>query len=318
MYYNTIMKRNSQKTIVLKEHFLKEPFELISLSSMFFYQFNDAFVGNNERHKQWEFAFVNSGQQIMTEDKKEFRLSKGQAFLHKPFSYHGGSTLEGKSSVGIFSFLCESEEINVLYDKVLNLSSYQQTLLKEIFDLGKKHLEPDGQSFWFSTSVPQKEKTTIYAVEQILKNKIELLFIDLINSILTKDKTAVSAISPINSEETSLINSIIEVLKEHIYDNYSLQEIANQLSYNPSYLCRAFKAHTGLTILDYYYKLKIGEAQKMIMEQKLPLKTISDNLNFDTIQYFNRIFKKYTGVTPAQFRTSIITSSLIYDTMFTI
>lgn len=312
------MKKNHVNKPTFKEVVLEDKFRLTSLGSMFFYQFKDQFIGSNESHKQWEFAFVNSGQQIMTEDKKEFQLSQGQAFLHKPFSVHGGSTLNGKSSVGIFSFMCESKDIGVLYDKVINLTPKQQSLLKDIFDLGKNYFEPDGKSFWFSSSTHKKETTPTYASEQIIKNKIELLFIDLIESVLSKNKAAISATTPVNGSELSLVNQTIKLLKERVYDRYSLPEIAAQLSYNPSYLCRTFKSHVGITILDYYYKLKIGEAQRMILEKNLPLKKVSDDLNFDTIQYFTRIFKKYTGVTPAQFRASIITSNLIYDTTFTI
>ena len=69
----------------------------------------------------------------------------------------------------------------------------------------------------------------------------------------------------------------------------------------------------GSSIIDYFINLKIQKAKELIAQNELPIKSISDMLSYETVQYFTTQFKKVTGLTPADFRSQINTDNAYLD-----
>ena len=65
-----------------------------------------------------------------------------------------------------------------------------------------------------------------------------------------------------------------------------------------------FKRQTGITVVEYINRLRIQHAYKLLQETDLSVATISRQVGFDTVIYFNRVFKKMLGETPLQARKS--------------
>ena len=55
-------------------------------------------------------------------------------------------------------------------------------------------------------------------------------------------------------------------------------------------------------IISYFLKIKFNETKQLILEDELSLTQISEKLGFCTPTYFSHVFKKYIGITPAQFK----------------
>lgn len=95
--------------------------------------------------------------------------------------------------------------------------------------------------------------------------------------------------------------------KEYIEINYaekfSLREIAKKLYIDPSYLLRAFKYTTGHTLLWYQNYIRIKIAQEMLINTKLSVSFISDNVGYNSISHFSRVFKKLTSYSPTAYRS---------------
>jgi len=89
---------------------------------------------------------------------------------------------------------------------------------------------------------------------------------------------------------------------KHIYEPLTLQSIAEHLSVNPKYLSNLFKKEVGIPISDYIQQTKIEEAKKLMTFGEHSLSDIHALLNFTDQSYFTKVFKKYTGITPNQFR----------------
>ncbi|MBQ9766341.1 MAG: helix-turn-helix domain-containing protein [Lachnospiraceae bacterium] len=92
----------------------------------------------------------------------------------------------------------------------------------------------------------------------------------------------------------------------YIQDNYmvinSLDEISAHFEISKSYLCRLFKKQTGITIIEYINRLKVQYAYKLLQETDMAINEISHAVGFETVIYFNRIFKKVMGATPGEAR----------------
>ncbi len=67
-------------------------------------------------------------------------------------------------------------------------------------------------------------------------------------------------------------------------------------------LKRRFKAATGLTLIDYIQNLRIEEAKRLLETTTLPVEVISAEVGYDNLSFFNRLFRRRCGLTPARYR----------------
>ena len=140
--------------------------------------------------------------------------------------------------------------------------------------------------------------------EQVIKNSLELLLIYLLRKANNKDSQQEFFISKISSS-SDLQDEIVCILNEHIYNTITLEDLCDKLHYGKTYLCTFFKKKTGMSIYQTYLKLKIDEAKKLI-RRNISFSAITNQLYFDSVSHFNFIFKKYTGMTPGEYKNSII------------
>ncbi|GAA0380634.1 helix-turn-helix domain-containing protein [Paenibacillus motobuensis] len=91
-----------------------------------------------------------------------------------------------------------------------------------------------------------------------------------------------------------------------IYEPINLTDLAEAASMHPASLSRLFKQETGITVSDYIQRQKIEEAKKLLaFSDASPLHTAS-LLNFHDQSHFTKVFKKYTGLTPKQFKNHAV------------
>ena len=95
-------------------------------------------------------------------------------------------------------------------------------------------------------------------------------------------------------------------IEQYIEQNYmkriSLDEIANDLHANRSYLSRLYKEKTGMNLFDVIVKKRIEAAKGFLQNTEMKTYEISDAVGFDNAGYFSKVFKKQTGLSPKEFR----------------
>lgn len=99
-----------------------------------------------------------------------------------------------------------------------------------------------------------------------------------------------------------MIQNIISYLHEHLTERVRIDELCSFTPLSRSRLSARFKEETGLTITDYFYRLKIKKAQDMLTSTGKSLLEISTYLGFSSQGYFQNVFKKYTAMTPGEYR----------------
>lgn len=94
----------------------------------------------------------------------------------------------------------------------------------------------------------------------------------------------------------------IEYINQNLHRNISLDDIANEINMNAKYVSVQFKKITGESLLEYINRKKIEESQFLLINTKLSILEISTILNYTDQSHFTKIFKKYTKMTPKQYR----------------
>ena len=98
----------------------------------------------------------------------------------------------------------------------------------------------------------------------------------------------------------------IEKVKNYIDDNYTsecdIKTLAKALHYNGKYLGRKFKAKVGKSYSDYVNNKRSHYAAVLFDHTEYTVTEIATKAGFNSVSYFNRVFKKHIGYTPCEFR----------------
>ena len=76
--------------------------------------------------------------------------------------------------------------------------------------------------------------------------------------------------------------------------------ISGAFSYSQEYVCRTFKKITGVTITNYFNEPQMTYAYSLLLSSSYSIEQICERINFNSVSYFYRLFKKHFGITPKE------------------
>lgn len=112
------------------------------------------------------------------------------------------------------------------------------------------------------------------------------------------------------SKNYSLIESILNYMHANYNKDISLNSMADYVSLSTPYLSKLFKNETGENFLEYLTKIRIERSKELLLDPDYKITAIAEKVNFGNAQNYIRIFKKYEGMTPGQYREMNIKENL--------
>lgn len=98
------------------------------------------------------------------------------------------------------------------------------------------------------------------------------------------------------------IEYALEYIREHFNEEIVINDLAARLDMSPSYFSSMFKKEVGQSTMQYITALRIERAKTWLTNSALSVAVIAKNVGYEDSQYFFRVFKKTTGMTPLQYR----------------
>lgn len=95
---------------------------------------------------------------------------------------------------------------------------------------------------------------------------------------------------------------ICNYLEQHYDEEVTMDLFADKLNMSRSYLSTYFKEKTGINYLDYLNQIRTDKAKGLLANTNSRIQDIALKVGYNNINSFNRMFKKYTGLTPNEFR----------------
>lgn len=100
-----------------------------------------------------------------------------------------------------------------------------------------------------------------------------------------------------------VVNEIRTYLNEHYNEKISLDLIAKNMYLSSAYISKIFKEETGEAPINYLIKLRLEKAREQLENYtEHSVKTISTSVGYDDVYYFSKLFKKYYGKSPLNYR----------------
>lgn len=275
-----------------------------SLSSFRYFEFDDSFVDEAESHEMWELVYIDRGECFVIADDRRFLLAQGEIYFHKPYENH---LLEMKKGVYpnvlIITFSTVSRAMCYFENCKLTVSREIKEHLAHILHeanhtFAKPFLKGESNEA-FAVSGTRE----LWGSEQAILNRLELMLIELVRANrYYMDSPRMFHNKEIITDDFCL--SVIGYMERRLYEKMTMNELCSALSFSKSYVSRRFSNVCGQSVMEYYNRMKIQEAKRLIRETDLTFQEISERLMLANPHYFSTLFGKYVGMTPTQYKKS--------------
>ena len=107
-----------------------------------------------------------------------------------------------------------------------------------------------------------------------------------------------------NRAEPVAIWKARKYIDEHSREEVSLTRVAKAVNMNANYLSENFKQVTGIKFVDYVAHVRFKNACDLLRNPRLRISEIAFAVGFQSLSQFNRVFKKFAGRSPTQYRAA--------------
>ncbi len=285
-------------------HRIDTVINITRLVTIHYFEFAKDFVFAGERHDIWEMVYVDKGEILETAGTETLVLRQGDLLFHKPGEFHG-LRANGKDCANVFiiTFVSSSRMMSFFAHKRCRLRAEHRHLIASIIEEGR--LAFDLPFFDVNMTELKEKKEAPVGAQQLIRLYLEQLLI-----LLIREQTAGDSryrFLPTKEDvDDQVVSEMISLLEENLCEDIKVEQICRRLHYGKTYLSQIFKKKTGYTIRQYYIRLKIEEAKKLMRETECSVTEMAMRLGFESSQYFSRVFQKTTGMTPSEYKHTVM------------
>ncbi len=110
--------------------------------------------------------------------------------------------------------------------------------------------------------------------------------------------------------ENSRLLGVKEMIERFIRENYmydiSMQDLAHTMNYSDAYFCKLFKQCFGRNFISYLTEYRVDAAKKLLEDPMGNIKEIGRAVGYGDSNYFTKVFRRVTGVSPTEYRVRIL------------
>lgn len=287
---------------------LKEELHIRSIYSIHYFEYMKDFVYKGESHDFWELLCVDSGNIIVTAGDRELTMVPNQMIFHKPNEFHA-LRADGVTSPNliVISFACSSDCMKFFENRLVCINQTERFYLGQLISEAKRSFRTPLNNPYkcYLERLPNAE----FGSEQIVALSLEMLLISLLRRYRTAQFPPVSQQHfphpMLHRDSDELLGQIVQYLRRHIYEHMTVAQICKENSVGRSQLQKLFHEKLSCGVIDYFCRMKIEYAQRLIREGRYNYTQIADILGYSSYQYFSLQFKKFTRMSPSEYSSSV-------------
>lgn len=169
------------------------------------------------------------------------------------------------------------------------LDSYQIPKDKNVFYVGTKTDFP-----WLYNQMIQELKLERINFDNALVLNLQQIFLSLSRYMQEKSKA--------DTEMSTLVEHATQYFQENYNQNIVIENYAREHNVTPHWFTQNFKKATKVTPMQYIISLRIKGAMNLLENTDYSIMQVAEAVGYDNPLYFSRIFKKYTGMSPTDYK----------------
>ena len=108
-------------------------------------------------------------------------------------------------------------------------------------------------------------------------------------------------------DQDMIVHQVLSWIHEYYAQKFTIADMAASLGYSESYLYKKIKDHLDITINDYVNRYRIKKAIDQLIENpNVLIYEVADRVGFSDYKYFNKVFRRYIGVSVTDFKEEIL------------
>lgn len=242
-------------------------------------------------HDHIEMAYIISNKAIFIIDDVTYEVKEGDIVIINPNQVHKGmlvspNNLSDEFFIGFSNFGFEDMKENILFS---------------------------GEYPIIETKPSSRGKITKLISDIMYENnsndigKCCMLKSYLIQFIIIAIREKLGIIEDNIGIKTKVSTEITTYFKEHFSEKISLEQISKNLYLSPFYISKIFKEQIGEPPINYLIKIRLEKAKELLQGQNnLSIKEISATVGYNDAYHFSKLFKKYYGVSPIEYKKNNI------------
>lgn len=260
-------------------------------------------AGTEHRHDYIELTYVEKGKFGQRIAGKDEVFKKGEIFLIDRDTLYNDYLFNDNSVILFFAIS------NNFFDRSSFLNGDDRNSFKYI----KETVLARKEKYKFIRFSPKKRTTKTQSLfAEILKERLEGTpgYEDVVVGYIKRLLDLIVSeynISLSKSEHAHYNEMLFADIKDYISDHYATvtaKELSKHFFYTPEHIYRIIKEYTGLSYSKYLQKIRLKNAQKMLMETDLPVDEIARRVGYTNTTFFYDIFAEKFGCTPKEMRTA--------------
>lgn len=203
----------------------------------------------------------------------------------------------------IFRYLSEGEEksclqeLNIFFDWMLehyseDMNNIRLKVLEYIIWGEKTAFEAGAVNYGFSYRRDYLDAAMACSSYEELRNWFLDKMVNLCRAIRDQKE----------EQSNSAVKKAMFYIQENFSRDISLDDVSSQVNISPYYFSKIFKEETGENFIEYLTKIRIEKAREFLMQPDVNIKEAGVKSGYSDPNYFSRIFKKQTDMTPSEFK----------------
>lgn len=103
-------------------------------------------------------------------------------------------------------------------------------------------------------------------------------------------------------DSDDIINRVEAYIRDHFRENINREDVAAIAYITPNYLSKQFRIKKGMNLREYINQIRIEEAKRLLLTTNLSVSEVAGLSGYENISYFSTVFRKYTGMSPIDWR----------------
>ena len=247
-------------------------------------------------HDEMEMIYIKKGRGLVSVEFQEQMVEAGEFAIVLPGQMHG---------------ICQYEKESMEYENIL----FRPEMLyaKKEDGTGEKYFRP---LLHMKMTVPSFYRKGQKGYEEIRSclddcDKISAVSGEgyelLLKSSLFRIFHALYMISEKNTRHAQKtthegMKAVVKYVELHYMEKLTIDDMAHLAGFSSSHFMKYFKATMGQSFIDYLNDYRLMMASRLLLASTEPILMIAQEVGYDNISYFNRIFKRRFGVTPREYR----------------
>ncbi len=262
----------------------------------------------------YEIYYVVEGEiEVITEDNS-ILLNAGDLHVMRPLKWHqrlAKSSVIKYYNIHFDFFLFDGVNDFSTYDEyVLPIRKHEKKVEPNISLSNRPIFEPIGINLPFKITVQNGAKYLLLLsklLEHFKNQKLEnelLLKADMLTlfAYLMQENSQITSSKNVKNNS---ITQFTQVLSGAYNEKIYIGELAEQSGLSPAQMRKIFHKVNGVSPREYLISKRINEAKYFLEEGKLSVSEIAEKVGYENVNYFSRIFKKKTGMSPTEYRSSL-------------